>query len=369
MSVPILHIAPFLWSGAGRVITDLCLAQARRGPVVLVTTGRRGDLDDWPSYRRALARGGVRHVALDTFHRDAETVWTSAAVLAAHLSALRPRVVHSHAGMPTGVAALARDIAGLRVPLVSQMYSWGPERPGWMNAQDLWAFRQADVVVSSAHAYSRLLRAGGVQPRRLVYLPWGLDLASLPFRGADGQPDGAPVLGFVGRIEPRKNQRAIVAAFARLRRAVPAARLELVGPVADEAYARELAADIARLRLDDAVRCTGRVPDVSRYVRRWALFVSLSADEGQGLAVLEAMALGVPVAARAVAGIEDFLVDGRTGWALPARGAAATAAVWRRALEGRGTSAITRRARQMVERRYDWTAMVGTFERLYRRSR
>lgn len=369
MSVPILHIAPFLWSGAGRVITALCLAQARRGPVVLATTGRHGDLDDWPSYRRTLARAGVRHVTLDTFRRDAATVWTSAAALASHLSAIRPRAIHAHAGMPTGVAALARDIAGLRVPIVGQMYSWGPVRPGWMNTQDLWAFRQADVVVSSALAYSRLLRDGGVPARRLVYLPWGLDLTSLPFREAAGRPDGAPVLGFVGRIEPRKNQRAIVAAFARLRRALPEARLELVGPVADEAYARALAADISRLRLDDAVRCTGRVPDVTRYVRRWSLFVSLSADEGQGLAVLEAMALGVPVAARSVAGIEDFLADGHTGWALPDRGIAATASVLKRALEAPEAAAITRRARRMVERRYDWSTMVSAFDRLYRPSR
>lgn len=367
MSAPILHIAPFLWSGAGRVITALCLEQARRRPVVLVTSGSAGDLADWPSYRRTLARAAVRHLTLDTFHRDAGTVWTSAAALAAVLSSVRPRAIHAHAGVPTGVAAVARDIAGLRVPIVGQMYSWGPDRPGWMNTQDLWAFRQADVVVSSARAYSRLLRDGGVPARRLVYLPWGLDLTALPARSAAERPDGPPVIGFVGRIEPRKNQRALVAAFARLRRAMPAARLELVGPVADEAYARALDADIARLGLSGSVALAGRVRDVTRYVRRWSLFVSLSADEGQGLAVLEAMALGVPVAARVVAGIEDFLVDERTGWALPGRGDMATAKAMRRALEAPTRHAVTRRARRMVEQRYDWDAMVGRFERLYRR--
>ena len=106
-----------------------------------------------------------------------------------------------------------------------------------------------------------------------------------------------------------------------------------------------------------------------RYVRRWSLFVSLSADEGQGLAVLEAMALGVPVAARSVAGVEDFLADGHTGWALPDRGIAATASVLKRALEAPEAAAITRRARRMVERRYDWSTMVGAFDRLYRPSR
>lgn len=366
MSAPILHVAPFLWSGAGRVITQLATAQARRRPVVLVTTGRHERLADWPAYRRALARAGVRHVALDTFHRTPDTVWSSAAQLADLVTALRPHVVHGHAGVPTGIAALARDIAGSRVRLVGQMYSWGPGRPAWMNTQDLWAFRQADVVVSSAHAYSRLLRAAGVTARRLTYLPWGLDLTALPRRPDAAVPQGAPVLGFVGRIEPRKNQVALVEAFARLRRWHPDARLELVGPVADDVYARELADTIARAGLEGAVTVAGLVPDVPRLVRRWSLFVSLSSDEGQGLAVLEAMALGVPVAARPVAGIEDFLVDGRTGWTIPGPSPTTTAAVLRAALRDAATPRIVRRARVMVEQRYDWRDTVSAFDRLYR---
>ncbi|MEP7118991.1 MAG: glycosyltransferase [Acidobacteriota bacterium] len=150
-----------------------------------------------------------------------------------------------------------------------------------------------------------------------------------------------------------------------MRRAVPDAQLELVGPIADHAYAARLTATIARLRVQDAVRVTGQVRDVTRFVRRWRLFVSLSSDEGQGLAVLEAMALGVPVLARRVAGIEDFLIGGRTGWVIEGTGAAATAAAMRTALGDRGAGAVTRRARTLVERRYDWTTMLHRFTRLY----
>lgn len=364
MSAPILHVAPFLWSGAGRVIAALAADQARRAPVIVVTTGRLGALADWPAYRRRLRHAGVRHVTLDTFQRAPESMWTSAARLAALIGDVQPRVIHAHAGTPTGVSALARDIAGRPVGLVAQMYSWGPNRPPWMDTQDLWAFRRADRVVSSAHAYSRLLRDGGVPARRLAYLPWGLELGSLPHRPAALEPAGAPVLGFVGRIEPRKQQAALVETFAVLRRRYPAARLELVGPVADRAYADEVTRTIRRLRLEQAVRVTGLVPDVARVVRRWSLFVSLSADEGQGLAVLEAMALGVPVAARVVAGIEDFLDDDRTGYALPARGTRATAVRLADVMRTSHT-AVVKRARALVDRRYDWTAMVRRFDRLY----
>lgn len=366
MPTPILHVAPFLWSGAGRVITRLCIDQAAHRPVVLVTTGASEGLTDWPSYRRALRAAGVTHHRLDVFHRDAERFWTAATRLAALVGALRPGVIHAHAGVPTALAAIARDRCHSRARLIAQMYSWGPDRPAWMNTQDAWAFGQADRVVCSAHAYRDLLAAHGVATSQMSYLPWGLDLAALPRRPPVGPPTAAPVIGCVGRVEPRKNQVALVEAFARLRRRLPAARLELVGPVADEAYARALAATIARLRLSAAVRVTGHVKDVTRFVRHWSLFASLSADEGQGLAVLEAMALGVPVAARRVAGIEDFLTHGTTGWLIAPGGAVATATALRAALDDPRAAAVVDRARRLVERNYDWTTMRQRFDRLYR---
>ena len=109
--------------------------------------------------------------------------------------------------------------------------------------------------------------------------------------------------------------------------------------------------------------------DVTRFVREWSLFVSLSSDEGQGLAVLEAMALGVPVVARRVAGIEDFLDHGRTGWVIPTASATGTAAALRGALAAPDVPAVTRRARTMTERRFDWNTMLRHFDRIYRRPR
>jgi glycosyltransferase involved in cell wall biosynthesis len=364
MRPPILHVAPFLWSGAGSVITRLCEHQRRTGPVVLATTGQSDGLADWPSYRTRLRRAGVRHVTLDGFHRDPPRFWASATRLARLLRELRPQVVHAHAGVPTALAAVARATAGGRVRLIGQMYSWGSDRPAWMDRHDAWAFSQADAVVCSAHAYERTLVAYGVSKRRLAYLPWGLPLETLPWRGDRQRTDG-PIIGFVGRIEPRKGQLALVEAFAQVHRTVPTAVLQLVGPVADRDYVARVRAAIRRRGLGGVVRLRGQVPDVPRVLRDWDLFVSLSEDEGQGLAVLEAMAVGVPVAARAVPGIEDFLVGGRTGWAITR--VASAAAVMRRALrDGAASRAMARRARRMVERRYDWAAMVGGFDRIYR---
>jgi glycosyltransferase involved in cell wall biosynthesis len=366
MRAPVLHVIPFLWSGAGNVVTRLCEAQRRHGPVAIVTAGHHGDHPDWPAYRARLRRTGVTHHAIDFYHRDDGLFWPRVAELAALVREVKPAVIHAHAGVPACAAVIARATSGSRARVIAQMYSWGPNRPEWMNEQDMWGFGQADRVIASAHAYSDLLLRYGVPARKLVYLPWGLPLDTLPQRASPARGAPRPALGFVGRIEPRKGQLELVNAFARIRKACPAAHLDLVGPVADADYAGQLHAAIKKHGLWDTVVVAGNVPDVRAYLRRWDLFVSLSSDEGQGLAVLEAMATGVPVAARPVAGISDFLVHERTGFAIDETSSAGVAAAVLDAVSSTTRlRAVTRRARQLVEKKYSWAQTLKAFERLY----
>jgi glycogen(starch) synthase len=289
--------------------------------------------------------------------------------LARLLDTVEPAVIHAHAGVPSLACVLARAASHSTARLVGQMYSWGPDRPEWMNLQDTWGLGQADRVVCSARAYQQLLVDYGVPARKLVYLPWGLPLDQLQWTApANSAPSRAagPRIGFVGRIEPRKGQLALVRAFAVLRRRYWSAALELVGPVADDAYAREVKTAVTAAHLEDAVSFAGQVRDVAARVRAWDLFVSLSDDEGQGLAVLEAMALGVPVLTRLVAGVSDFVRDRGTGFVLPSAAPRTVAASMAAALGDaslRQTIAI--RARRLVERRYAWERTTAAFDSLY----
>ncbi|MEQ1756766.1 MAG: glycosyltransferase family 4 protein [Vicinamibacterales bacterium] len=370
---PVLHVIPFLWSGAGGVVTRLCEAQRQHGPVAIVTTGKTVEHADWPAYRTRLRRAGVTHHSIDFFHRDQDLFWSGVGQLQALIDDLRPGVIHAHAGVPACAVHAARE-GGRNVRVIGQMYSWGPDRPEWMNRQDTWGLRQCDRVVCSAHSYSDLLVSYGVPAAKLVYLPWGLPLDRLPFEsrlapqssGRRRHRPSGPVIGFVGRIEPRKGQLDLVNAFARVRKRLPAARLELVGPIADKAYAATVHAAVQRQGLDGAVVLAGKVREVQPWLLRWDLFVSMSSDEGQGLAVLEAMATGVPVLASPVAGIADFLTDGRTGFTLSAATARGVADRILHVL-GRPTllANVERGARRLVERRYSWDLTVSAFERLY----
>jgi hypothetical protein len=364
----VLHVIPFLWSGAGNVVTRLCLSQQAGWDVALVTSGRSKGQKDWPAYRGAIAVAHVRHHTIDFFDRDAATFWNGVDMLGSLVSSWRPDVVHTHAGVAACATAAVRDGSSHRFRHVNHVYNWGVGRPAWMNTMDLAGIRRADTVVCSAQAYRELLLRNGIPARRIAYVPWGLDLDAI--RAAARPParrrSTAPRIGFVGRIEPRKGQLELVRGFARYLREAPGAQLELVGPVADQDYAARIASVVQGHRLEDAVKLTGQVRNPYRRLAEWNLFVSLSSDEGQGLAALEAMALGVPVLARPAAGIEDYLVDGINGWACPGVSAQAVAHSMRRAFADPNRARVTARARAMVDRRYGWDRTVDAVRRLYR---
>jgi glycosyltransferase involved in cell wall biosynthesis len=361
----ILHVIPTLWSGAGDVLTHLCELQAAHDEVMVVTSALRGPLADWPSYRRRLRAAGVRHLSIDTFARTPETLWQSVERLRTLARAWQPQVVHTHAGVPTLAWALARSARGGRH--VAHMYSWGAGRPAWMNDMDLAGFRHADRVVCSAKGYERLLREGGVEKSRLAYIPWGVRVDRIDAALAARRPAAGTRIGFVGRVEPRKGQLDLIAAFAAVRRQVPEAELVFVGPDADAAYAARCRHDVARRGLDAHVTWHGHVRDVARLLVNWQLFVSLSSDEGQGLAVQEAMAGGVPIVALAAPGLEDFVTDGRTGRVVGRRSPAEVARAMIATLrDPRRSGRMARTAERLVRDRYGWTRCAAAIDRLYR---
>ena len=239
-----------------------------------------------------------------------------------------------------------------------------------MDRQDLEAFAQADAVICSARAYARRLEQGGVDGARLIYLPWGVSHRAFDSAAADRGQLAAQthrrVIGCVGRVEPRKGQLELCRAFSRCLRRDPDLRLEIVGPVADQAYADEVTRFVADAGLRSAVSLLGQVDDPLVNIAGWTLAVSLSSDEGQGLAVLEAMALGIPVMARRAAGIEDYLRHGETGFVVESPEPDIVAAAVARVLADPALCRdVADRACGLVRRHYDWQAMLAQLETVY----
>ena len=116
----------------------------------------------------------------------------------------------------------------------------------------------------------------------------------------------------VAKLYPRKGVEILVQAFAEVARAVPAARLEIVGDgIQAAAIDRAIAAHPARGR----IARHGGVPHgaVHPFYRRAAVFCLPSRHETFGFAYLEAMASGLPVVALDRTAVPELVGHGGTG--------------------------------------------------------
>ena len=128
---------------------------------------------------------------------------------------------------------------------------------------------------------------------------------------APAAPDGRPpTIVCVAGLRREKGHDTLLAAFARVCAAIPEARLVLVG---DGPHRPHVEAAIRAAGLEDAVRLTGNTTDIWPQLADADVFALASPSEALGIAIMEAMAAGLPVVASDVGGIPELVTPGVTG--------------------------------------------------------
>ncbi|MFJ4618031.1 glycosyltransferase [Streptomyces sp. NPDC088812] len=250
-------------------------------------------------------------------------------------------LVHTHLYRACLYGRLAARLAGVRA-IVATEHSLNASRlegrPLTAGVRALYLagerLGRATVAVSPAVA-GRLVR-WGVPAARVQVVPNGIDLARFRFDPARrhlvrrrlGLPDHAHVVGAVGRLHPGKRLDVAVRALA----ALPADhRLLLVGAGPEEDALRRTARDAG---VADRVLFTGERPylpdggpgpDLPSLACAMDVLVSPSPEESFGLAVVEALACGLPVVYASCPAIEDLPAHAAPGARRVSGGAAAFA--------------------------------------------
>ena len=176
-----------------------------------------------------------------------------------------------------------------------------------------------DVVERVPRFWSRadavLADSGAVAARLLphidadvVYCPVELDVPDVPPPWPQGN-GGGPIVGFVGRIEPRKGPLDLVRAADAIHAGAPGARIVLVG---DDPY-DSAPAYAAQVRAAEDVEHVPWVQDGAAVMPHFDVLVVPSRQEPFGTVLAEAMAAGTPVVATRVGGLSEVVSDGETG--------------------------------------------------------
>ncbi len=190
------------------------------------------------------------------------------------------------------------------------------------NAVIGWTARRLDGIAVPSRATARdVERVFGVAPEKLHVIAEGASVAVLPEEEraaaqARWGVDGKQVIGYLGRLDERKNVALLLAAFARIASAHPSAVLLLGG---DGPLREDLLARAHQLGVAERVVFAGRVDaaDKTLFYRALDLFAFPSLMEGFGLAVVDALAVGVPAIVSDRGSLPEVVDDGRTGRVVP----------------------------------------------------
>ncbi|MBD3893572.1 glycosyltransferase [Hydrogenophaga sp.] len=198
------------------------------------------------------------------------------------------------------------------LPQVHVEDGFGPDEAGRqlprrvLTRHILLGFNRVPVVVASRHLERIACQHWRLRADQVHFLANGVALA--PSERETTRPAGAETvvcIGTVAGLRPEKNLARLLRAFAQLR-AHQAARLIVVG---GGPLLGELQALAQELGVAAEVEFTGYLPDPAQRLAEFDLFALSSDTEQLPLALLEAMAIGLPVVATRVGDVGSMLAD------------------------------------------------------------
>jgi len=296
------------------------------------------------------------------------------------------QIVHLHGFSQKSIliAVLAKLFAKR---LVVTMHTAGQDDPGGVRrrgALAYWSYRLADRFIAISDLMADNYRAAGLDPQQLRVCPNGIDTARFyPATAAErvalksaigGLPSELPWILSVGFFSRDKSPDILYEAWLRLRERFGLETALMFAGATSSSYQEidgslmtTIAADAESKGLRHRLHFAGEVRDIDRYYRSADAFVMPSIREAFGMALVEAMASGLPVVATRIDGVTDRIVhDGVTGELVPPRDAAAIAAALQRSLtDPARAAAMGAAARGDVDARYGLAASGERWRRIY----
>lgn len=124
-----------------------------------------------------------------------------------------------------------------------------------------------------------------------------------------------PTILSVGSISQRKSHLLLVKAFEIVHKTVPSAKLIIAGTLTEKAYYTQLQNEIGKLHLKQSVELLTNIPQeqLLQIYQEATIFALHSQEESQGIALVEAMATGLPIVSTLIGGIPFVVKNGKTG--------------------------------------------------------
>ena len=349
--------------GVERMLLNLLPELQRQGcPVALLCL-------DGPSTEvgQAAEALGIPTFFVDCARRVAPRGWLD---LYRTIASNRPRLVHVH-GYKATILAGAASLA-LGVPAVATGHGVAAKAGeqsrslSWYLALETPILRRLRAVAAVSEQISKELEARRIPTGRIRVISNGIATPVGAFGGrirSDQAQPFRPCILSLSRLSPEKNVHLVIDAIAALHAEFSHIGLIVAGdgPLLDELRARA-----SSVGMQDSIRFVGFVHNVRPLYESCDAFVLASQTEGMPIAVLEAMALGVPIVASRVGGIPLMLEDATEAMLVePNDGQSLYEALRRLLVDEEIRASIARAARKRFEREYTAERMAQAYIQLY----
>ena len=170
-------------------------------------------------------------------------------------------------------------------------------------------------------------------------------------------------IGFIGQIIPRKNIQDILDIFEDVYQEIPNIELQLLG---DGESRQEMECYSKSLSSSPHIHFLGFRHDRMEYLKQFDLFVMTSKDEGIPRCLMEAMAMGIPVAAYDIRGIDQMVEHQKTGLLASFGDKAALASHWKSLLSDETlSSTMARQGQNFVYDKFSGKRMAREYNHLF----
>jgi glycosyltransferase involved in cell wall biosynthesis len=289
------------------------------------------------------------------------------------LRTFRPDIAHVHAGISWEGHGIARAARAAGIPAVVRTehlpYTLRPLKDCALEA---WYAREsllADRIICVSSTARATFRMSAADTSRYRIVPNGIPpCAPLP-RSHNTvrerlQLHEVPLILTVGRFTEQKQHTVLLQAMPRVQRQCPSAHLLLVGCGPLETRLRNQGRSLG---IGDRVRFLGAREDVPELLAAADAFCLPSHFEGHPLALMEAMAAGLPVVATRAAGITDVIKNGETGILVPVGDPVALSAALIRVLSNEALGrALGQRGQSEISRHFTAEHMAKRTMAVYR---
>ena len=280
----------------------------------------------------------------------------------------RPHILHTHSWGTLCEGLIAGRMA--RVPAIVHLEHGTLQTKKYQVQIQRWAWPQTNRLLAVCeNVADRMAHIVGVPRRGIKVIRNGVDLRRFQIERRDEArlrldvPPGVLVVGTAGRLAAVKDHITLLNAL----RLVHTSEVPLLAVIAGEGPLRAaIEAKIVSLGLQGRVRLLGHQPNIETVLAALDLFVLSSQSEGLPMAVLEAMASGLPVISTRVGGIDEIIQPGRTGLLVEPKSPEALAnAIGLLARDRDGRERMGAAGRERATQEFSLEAMVADYQRLY----